>query len=125
MVNTNPHQPSRSVSHVKQICYPEAHRFSTNATEYGCEHEKTAREKYKTQSLEKHSDFAISTCGFFVDPARQYIGASPDGLVCCACCGEGVLEVKCLHSASDADSLHEVVAKQGKKFCLQETEAGP
>ena len=24
-----------------------------------------------------------------------YIGASPDGLVCCSCCGEGVLEVKC------------------------------
>ena len=26
---------------------------------------------------------------------RPYIGASPDEIVCCSCCGEGVLEVKC------------------------------
>ena len=30
-----------------------------------------------------------------MDIEKPYIGASPDGLVCCSCCGEGVIEVKC------------------------------
>ena len=33
---------SRSVSLIMVICYPEACRFSTSATRWGCEHEKVA-----------------------------------------------------------------------------------
>jgi len=36
-----------------------------------------------------------------LDTARPYIGASPDGLVSCSCCGDGVLEVKCPFSVKD------------------------
>lgn len=30
-----------------------------------------------------------------------YLGASPDGLVSRRCCGEGLIEIKCLFSDSD------------------------
>ena len=38
---------------------------------------------------------SIKGAGLFVDYQNPYLGASPDGLVECACCGKGVLEVKC------------------------------
>ena len=38
--HTNP--ASRSVNLIMVICYPEACRFSTSATRWGCEHEKVA-----------------------------------------------------------------------------------
>ena len=34
----------------------------------------------------------------FVDTERAYLGASPDALVTCACCGDGLLEIKCPRS---------------------------
>ncbi len=37
----------------------------------------------------------VTECGLFLDIETPYIGASPDGLICCSCCGKGVLEVKC------------------------------
>ena len=30
-----------------------------------------------------------------MDPEHLYLGASPDGVVSCECCGRGLLEVKC------------------------------
>ena len=30
------------------------------------------------------------------------MGASPDGIVSCSCCGKGVLEVKCPHSVKES-----------------------
>ena len=127
MVHTNPHQPS--VSLIKQICYPEAHRFTTKATEYGCEHEAVSTKKRHGRNTNHNRWKSILILlfphvGFFLDRVKQYIGASPDGLVTCSCCGEGVLEIKCPHCARDADSLLEVATKRGKKFCLEETEAG-
>lgn len=37
-----------------------------------------------------------------------YLGASPDGLVKCACCGPGLVEIKCPWCAKDATSLEDV-----------------
>ena len=37
----------------------------------------------------------MTACGLFVDPKRQYIAASPDGMFSCACHGDAVIEVKC------------------------------
>ena len=31
----------------------------------------------------------------FIDIEHLYIGASPDGVIDCAICGKGVLEIKC------------------------------
>ena len=70
-----------------------------------------------------HSDLNIKTCGLFVDQTAPYLGASPDALVHCTCCGNGVVEVKCPWSAQDCVSLEEA-AEQQKDFCLQKLANG-
>lgn len=71
-----------------------------------------------------HSDFSIKQCGFYVHTEVPYLGASPDGVVECSCCGAGVVEIKCPWCAKNANSLQEV-AQSKKNFCLQnEDEAG-
>ena len=52
ILHTNPNQPSLSL--LKAICYPESYKFSTQATSWGCEHEKDAIEAYKAQ-MASHS----------------------------------------------------------------------
>ena len=111
------------MSLLKRVCYPDAHKFSNKATQYGCEHEKQAREDYKSQMMEKHTDFKVSPCGFFVDQTTPYIGASPDALVECTCCDKGVIEIKCPFCAKDEQSSH-AVAEKCKSFCLEKTESG-
>ena len=36
-----------------------------------------------------------------VDNERPFLGASPDGIISCVCCGKGVLEVKCPFSIKE------------------------
>ena len=50
---------------------------------------------------EVHIAFDINNSGLIIDPIYTFMGASPDGLVCCTCCGHGVLEVKCPFSCKD------------------------
>lgn len=45
-------------------------------------------------------NFTISITGLHVNVAFPHLGASPDGLISCSCCGEGVLEIKCPYSVS-------------------------
>lgn len=33
--------------------------------------------------------------GLHIDELHPFMGASPDGLISCKCCGEGLLEIKC------------------------------
>lgn len=46
-------------------------------------------------SKSDHKDVVISDCGLFIDKERHYFGTSPDLLITCSCCGEGVVEIKC------------------------------
>lgn len=92
------------------------------ATSYGCKHEEEAREKYK-ERMSQHINFSIKPCGLFVDKDVPYLGASPDGLVECSCCGRGVMEIKCPWCAKDAASLDDV-AEHRKNFPLQKHSTG-
>ena len=62
---------------------------------YGREMEPTAREAYIAHTRSDHKDVFSSTCGIFIDPVRPYLAASPDLLISCSCCGDGVAEFKC------------------------------
>lgn len=104
------------------VCYPETHSFTSAATSYGCSHEDEAKETYKTR-MTGHADFTIKPCGFYIDQEAPYLGASPDALVECTCCGVGVLEVKCPWCAKDSQSLEDV-SEQRKEFCLKRQEGG-
>ena len=90
---TDPGLPSQSL--IKTICYPEAFGFTTRATRWGCEHEKTAIDYYGKACKEKHDDFELNKSGLFLNTDWPFIGASPDGLINCSCCGKGAVEIKC------------------------------
>ena len=62
---------------------------------WGCNHEQEAKDCYLAKASQSHQNLSITEAGLFVDYQNPYLGASPDGLVECCCCGKGVLEVKC------------------------------
>lgn len=62
---------------------------------WGCTHEDDAKSVYFAQAAENHKGFELHDTGLLLSTHRPYVGASPDGLVNCDCCGKGVLEVKC------------------------------
>lgn len=66
---TDPNQPAQSF--IKSVCYPESYKFTSKATTW------------------------VHDTGFFINPSVPFLGASPDGLVSCDCCGVSVIEVKC------------------------------
>ena len=95
--------------------------FKTQATAYGCEHEKAARESYAILAQEKHTNFHIRSSGLIVDTACPHLGATPDGWVECDCCGSGVLEIKCPYSCRES-AISERASE--KRFCLEKDERG-
>ena len=116
---TNLAQPSLSL--IKTVCYPERHKFHTQATEWGCEHEKTARDAYLKKAKNSHLNLVVSDSGLVIHPQYPYLGASPDGCICCECCGRGVLEVKCPFSCRNQTFLE---ASSKSSFCLNTTPDG-
>lgn len=69
--------------------------FSFLYNRWGCTHEKDAVEAYTKQQKALHGDLKIEEAGLFISMERPYVGATPDGLVTCTCCGKGTVEVKC------------------------------
>ena len=60
----------------------------------------------------------------FIDVARPYIGVSPDGIISCKCCGNGLLEIKCPHCIKSLpDHENELpnffIEKVRDKWCLK------
>ncbi len=107
--------PAQSL--MKCICYPEAFKFSTKATCWGCKHEKTARDLYRQKMIKIHNNFEVKDSGLVINPLWTHIGASPDGIVCCACCSKGVVEVKCSHCHRN-ESIYDS-ATVDKNACLK------
>ncbi len=86
---------------------------------WGLQNEDLAREAYRSVMENQHIDFNISASGLMINPDLPWIGASPDGVVSCACHGMGVLELKCPFTAKSR-SLNECAGDS--QFCLSETE---
>ena len=68
------------------------------ALSWGMENEEVARREYELVSRGKHSFLQIKATGLHVSAKYPHLGASPDGLLTCTCCGDGLLEIKCLYS---------------------------
>ena len=115
--HTDMMSPSKSL--ILAICNPSAVRFSSKATEWGCKHENVARESYIDLMKGKHQDFFVEEAGLFIHPQFPHLGATPDGILSCACCGVGVLEIKCPYCVRN-----EPLSDERKNFCLQMTEDG-
>jgi hypothetical protein len=58
--------------------------------------EPTARDEY-AQILKNlgHKNVSVHESGLVIVARNMFIGASPDGMVSCDCCGQGILEIKC------------------------------
>lgn len=65
------------------------------ALKYGREMVPIACETYKSYMKKGHKNVVFSNCGIFIDSVRPYLAASPDLIVSCSCCGDGVAEFKC------------------------------
>ena len=107
---TDPAMPSQSL--IKAICYPEAFRFTSTATRWGCEHEKTAREVYADIMRKSHDDFVVADSGLVLNPEWSRLRASPDGHISCVCCGKGVVEKKNPYNYRH-DDIHAVASERG------------
>lgn len=110
-------KPSETL--VKQICYPLKQSFTSKYTEYGKKNEKNAIKKFfdHIKNEKSYANFDIYKTGFFISMETPEVGASPDSIFCCSCCGWAVLEVKCPYWMKDMKNLNEVVdfVRKGKK----------
>lgn len=71
-----------------------------------------------TNKLRKgHDNFKLNDSGLHIHPEYPYLGATPDGLVECDCCGKGVVEIKC-PCCKRGVSIND--AAEDPKFCLEE-----
>ena len=114
--HTNVAKPSQSL--IQSICYPEEFSFFSKQTKWGCEHEKSARDIYYKINATKHHNVQILNSGLVINPQWPFIGASPDGVVECGCCGKGVLEIKCPYCQRESSIITAV--RENPKFCLKE-----
>ena len=103
VIGTDVSQPS--VSLIKSLCYPDAHKFFSVACSYGCKHEDVARKEYIFDMKKKHLQFDIKDSGLVLDPLYPFMGATPDRLINCGCCGNGVVEIKCPYSCRQKDMM--------------------
>ncbi|KAH9360187.1 hypothetical protein HPB48_001661 [Haemaphysalis longicornis] len=96
---------SPSLSLVKSICYPEKNSLRVPAVMWGLEHEQTAFEAYKAKEATKHQNFECYRSGLHLSVAYPFIGATPDDITSCSCCGRGVVEFTCPFLLRDAQDI--------------------
>ena len=68
--------------------------FAFYSCSYGCNHESIARKKYNSVMCQQHEAFSISDSGLRVNLKWPFMGATPDRVVMCECCGTGACEIK-------------------------------
>ena len=88
------------------------------ALKWGVDHEDQAREEYIELMKQHHEGFECHPAGLTVNPKYPHLGASPDGVVSCVCCGSGLLEIKCPYKHREEHPL-EVVDPD---FCLHRSD---
>lgn len=79
--------------------------FTSKYTNHGIINEPVAIQMYKDQSLTNHKKIHFKECGLFLDATYPFLGASPDLLVSCSCCGDGLAEIKCPFTFRNASPM--------------------
>lgn len=97
-LKTSPEMPA--ITYIKSCCYPSKEDRRTQTMRDGNDWEADARAAYKQEMLKSHINFRVKTSGYFNIPEYVYLGASPDGLCKCDCCGEGLVEIKTRQTSS-------------------------
>ena len=118
--HTDSANPAQSL--IKSICFPEEFAFTSKPTSWGLKQENIARELYLKHIAPNHDCFVVSNSGLVINQEWPFLGASPDGIVECNCCGKGVLEIKCPYSHHSESILSAVISD--KQFCLTKSDDG-
>ena len=121
VLHTDFSQPSLSL--IKSICYPAEYQFTTVPCQYGLDNEDKARSVYFEKFVERHDSLMIIKSGLILNPSYPFMGATPDGIVHCSCCGTGTLEIKCPYSCRER-SFEDVANEHNLTFCLYQDEDG-
>ena len=86
---------------------------------WGCSHEKEALEVYRQLQLSNHTNLKMEDVGLFISTEKPYIGAFPDSIVVCDCCGRGTVEVKCPFCFKE-----ELPNDNSSDFCMKINDSG-
>ena len=63
-------------------------------TDWGIEHENAAKECYFSMFSSSLENLTIRDSSLIINPNYPYLGASPDAILECKCCGIRCLEIK-------------------------------
>jgi hypothetical protein len=66
-----------------------------DAVKWGLDTEGECRTLFASYMTTIHIEFECQQSGFKVNRDHPFMGASPDGITKCMCCGVGTLEIKC------------------------------
>ncbi|TRZ23046.1 hypothetical protein HGM15179_004085 [Zosterops borbonicus] len=93
-------------------------KVQTPAMSWGILNEKVAVEAYKQKSQKGGKPVQVEDCGLFIHPEKNWLAASPDGIIKDAATGKdlGLLEVKCPYKHRNR-TVRE--ACKDKNFCLE------
>ncbi len=83
------------------------------ATAYGLQNEAIAKKLYAKLMEKEHQQCKVISSGLLINSDNPLLRASPDGLVSCRCCGQGVLEIKCPFSNPWKTMTGEEIARKG------------
>ncbi|CAG2215690.1 unnamed protein product [Mytilus edulis] len=89
------------------------------AVKWGVDHEEECRQAYITNQSTQHIDFECNLSGFTINNQHPFLGASPDGITNCQCCGKGLIEIKCPYKHKDITVMQ--AASSDKDFCLDKS----
>lgn len=64
--------------------------FKSKATEYGIRHEEEALARYELEMKKGHVNFSVTRNGLYINSSYPHLGATPDRITKCDCCGEGL-----------------------------------
>ena len=87
-----------------------------DAVKWGLDHEDECRTLFTGYMETAHPNFKCRPSGFKVNSNHPFLGASPDGVTSCDCCGEGTLEIKCPFKHRNI-TVREA-ANNDRDFCL-------
>ena len=86
------------------------------ALKWGRENEDVARQQYTSTMEQAHTNFVMSPSGLIIDPSLPFLGATPDGLGHCDCCGDRIIEIKCPYSVRDISPTSDEALQKSRYF---------
>ena len=109
---------SPPVSLIKEIMERQFHAHTTvPALQWGIDNKPCARQQFLHNAQHEHFNLRYFPAGLFVNPQYPHLGATPDGIISCDCCGTGIIEIKCPYKHLDS---HPTEVNDDTFYLLQE-----